>query len=256
MNPWTNVLCTTGRGGWRERKYKQLFCPQVLLEWFTKPLCSIASNGNCSSRWQHAEQSVMLGNLSCEPPDLMALSLLLSWWVLHIPGVCSWQLPTCLVQQWVHGWPHEQNTGVAWGLRACVVEPQGPGALAKAAPLSLCWGWALSSEQLNTAAFLVKHPPGQGGKCVLSASAAFTCVPFTGHFINLCWWGLLGKEHVKIYFITHDWGGPHLNYRITMTVIISSLRSADKSNSNSPPNYTCIIQTELFPYSPLPTYLY
>lgn len=49
-----------------------------------------------------------------------------------------------------------------WGsLRACVVEPQGPGALAKAAPLSLCWGWALSSEQLNTAAFLVKHPPGQ-----------------------------------------------------------------------------------------------
>lgn len=39
--------------------------------------------------------------------------------------------------------------------------------------------------ELNTAVFLVKHPPRQGGKRVLSASAAFTCVPFTGHSVNL-----------------------------------------------------------------------
>lgn len=71
--------------------------------------------------------------------------------------------------------------------------------------------------------------------CAIGAAgplAAFICVPLIVHLVNLsvqvrC---LLRKEHVKIYFIIHEWGGPHLNYGIAIK-IISPLRSADKSNT-------------------------
>lgn len=85
------MCCVLLEWGWQERKYKP-FCPQVLLKWFTKPLCSTASSGSCSRRWQCAEQSVAWGSSAREPPDPGALPLRLGWWGLHTPGVCTWQL--------------------------------------------------------------------------------------------------------------------------------------------------------------------
>lgn len=144
MNPWTNVLCITGRG---VRKYK-LLCPQVLLKWFVKPLCSIASSGKCSSRWQHAESTV-LGSMSWEPPDLEALP----WcWAR---GCCTSQecaagsCPSpCSGSGCIGGHTEEcwgslkaEGTGHPWSL--------GARSLSQAAALILCWGWALPSEHLN-----------------------------------------------------------------------------------------------------------